>query len=146
MRVVLQSPDEARTAVEFYQSPVFEGCQDGAIGVQVRALQVAPAVPEQVGVRVALEQRAVAGVPSVDDFALHVDEKRPETLAVEGSEKGEARMCQRTFVNDDTALFPRAQNLVCIRPDQVEYRVSVRLRLRKTYTETALSGQRSSRS
>jgi hypothetical protein len=56
----------------------------------------------------------------VNDIAVHIDEERPEKLAVIGRKKGQTRLRQARLVNGDTAPLSRAANFMSVRPDQVE--------------------------
>ena len=93
-------------------------------------MQMLPAVPNEIGFLAALEQGAVARVPSVDDVAVHIDEERTEYLAVIGSKKRQTRLSQRALVNRDTALLSRAANFMGVRPEQIEHVFNVGRRLR----------------
>ena len=125
VRVLFQQPDRARAAVELCHSPIFERDENRAIGVQVRSVQVAPAVPDEIDLPVALEQDTVCGVPTVDDLAFHIDEERLEKLAVICGKKGQTRVRQRPLVNGHTTLLSRAVDQLGIPPDQIEHRANV---------------------
>jgi hypothetical protein len=138
VRAAIQEPDGARAAVQFCHSPVFEGRQNGAIGVQVRAMQILPAVPNEIEFLSALEQGGISRVPSVEDLAFHIDEEWTEYLAVIRSKEGQARLSQRPVVNRYTALISRAADFVGVRPVQIEHVFDVGQRLRNDPVRKAL--------
>ena len=67
----------------------------------MRTLQVAPAVPDEIGVLVTLEQNTVTGVPSMDGLAFHIE--RNGWKAGPSSKGDQTGVHQRPSVNDETA-------------------------------------------